>query len=282
MGIVLFIFVLSLTSVLFNIASIFFMLPAGNYKRNIKSIRRKKRKKTVKTIISKVIRLDTAYRDKLLALFSRVGIAQSPEEYFADGIAQTLKVLICFPVFILIGLPIGAIFTVLLAAAVFFKKIKYAEEKVRDINEEIISELPMFIRNFSYSLEFTRDVVAIIDSYRTVAGKHLKAELDILVTEMKTGSYEDAIQRFDKRLNIDAVTSFATGLIGIGRGIDYKTYFFLLEENMRILARENLKRKVSKRPGKLQKAILGMVGAIAFMFIIPMMIQMKDSLNIFN
>ncbi len=89
---------------------------------------------------------------------------------------------------------------------------------------------------------------------RKIAGDDFKYDLDILITDLKTGNTEDALQRFDERVNIPQLSTFISGVIGTSKGIDQETFFLsLMEQEMKILARENIKREIAKRPGKIKK-----------------------------
>jgi len=271
---------------IFNIFMTRCQIPARGYKKRLLRMNKYnesfKRKAGILIFLQKFIKLDGQKRVQTVCDIERCNMNVTPEEFYADAILSSVIFLLCVPLFIVIGLNIMCVPAIVLAVMMFFKKIKILDEKIKILNEEIINELPMFIRNFSYNLESTRDIVEIIDRYRKIAGRALKVELDILVTDLKTGNYESAISKFDRKLNIDHVSSFASGIMGISRGIDYKTYFYVLEENMKIVAKENLIRRIKKRPAKLQKCILVMVIFIGLLYMTPILIQMVDGLSIFK
>lgn len=267
---------------MYQILAILLGIPVIRYRKRILDMKPIHAYGMLITHIAKRVKLDAYKRERLLISLERCRMQQSPEIYYAEAIYAGVKILFCSTGFLAIGMAPGFLLSVILSVVIFFQKIKNLEENIKKRNDEIITEFPMFIRNFSYSLEATRDIVGIIDRYRSVAGGHFKEELDLLITDMKTGNYEDAIQKFDRRLNLEPVTAFATGLMGISRGIDYKTYFFVLEENMKLLARETLKREVRKRPGKLQKAVLLIVLLTGVLYMVPILIQLKEGLGIFN
>ncbi len=104
----------------------------------------------------------------------------------------------------------------------------------------------------------------------------------MLITEMKSGNIEDALRRFDERVNVSQLSTFISGVIGTSKGIDQRTFFFMMEQNMKVLFRENMKREMAKRPPKMKMAAFSVAICMALMYIVPMALQITSGLAIFK
>lgn len=233
-------------------------------------------------LISKFIHLES-YRNKKLAKdLERAGINLTPEEYYAKAYVTSALTFLSSFLFIPLGLPIITMGVMLLGIILYFKERQTVSEKLKRINGRILEELPRFIRTYSNSLKSSKDILRFMEKYRKVAGKEFKYDLDILITELKTGNTEEALQRFDDRVNIPQLSTFISGVIGTSKGINQETFFYLMEQDMKILARENIKREIAKRPGKIKKATIA-VGVMMFLlYLYPIFIDLKNGLGIFN
>lgn len=233
-------------------------------------------------LTSKFIYLDSYRNKKLSKDLERAGINLTPEEYYAKAYVTSALTFLSSFLFIPLGLPIITMGVMLLGIILYFKERQTVSEKLKRINGRILEELPRFIRTYSNSLKSSKDILRFMEKYRKVAGKEFKYDLDILITELKTGNTEEALQRFDDRVNIPQLSTFISGVIGTSKGINQETFFYLMEQDMKILARENIKREIAKRPGKIKKATIA-VGVMMFLlYLYPIFIDLKNGLGIFN
>ena len=233
-------------------------------------------------IISKFIRPENYQKRKLEKDLARAGINLSPAEYYAKAYVTAGLVILSSFIFILLGLTVITMCVMLLGIMLFFKERQAAREKLKKINGKILDELPRFVRTYNNSLKSSKDILKFMERYRKIAGDDFKYDLDILITDLKTGNTEDALQRFDERVNIPQLSTFISGVIGTSKGIDQETFFYLMEQDMKILTRENIKREIAKRPGKIKKATIA-VGVMMFLlYLYPIFIDLKNGLGIFN
>ena len=100
--------------------------------------------------------------------------------------------------------------------------------------------------------------------------------------ELKSGNMEEALRRFDDSIYIPQLSTFISGVIGTSKGIDQKTFFFMMEQNMIVLYRENMKREMAKRPGKLKLATISVGVCMFLIYVVPMGLQLKTGLAIFK
>ena len=233
-------------------------------------------------VVSKLVRIEPYESRKLEKDLQRAGINLSPAEYKAKAFVTAGLVVLFSFVFIPLGLTVITLLVMLLGVMLFFKERQAVKDKLRNINGRIIEELPRFVRTYNNSLKSSKDILRFMERYRKIAGDDFKYDLDILITDLKTGNTEESLQRFDERVNIPQLSTFISGVIGTSKGVDQETFFYLMEQDMKILARENIKREIAKRPGKIKKATVA-VGVMMFLlYLYPIFMDLKNGLGIFN
>ena len=233
-------------------------------------------------LLSKFMRIEPYESRKLEKDLQRAGIPLSPAEYKAKAFVTAGLVILLSFVFIPLGLTVITLLVMLLGVMLFFKERQAVKEKLKKINGRILDELPRFVRTYNNSLKSSKDILKFMERYQKIAGEDFKYDLDILITDLKTGNTEEALQRFDERVNIPQLSTFISGVIGTSKGVDQETFFYLMEQDMKILARENIKREIAKRPGKIKKATVA-VGVMMFLlYLYPIFMDLKNGLGIFN
>ena len=83
---------------------------------------------------------------------------------------------------------------------------------------------------------------------------------------MKTGNYENALLKMEKRINSPLMSDVIRGLIGVLRGDDQRVYFKMLTFDMRQLEQNNLKKEAMKRPQAMQKYCMFMMFCILLIY----------------
>jgi hypothetical protein len=130
------------------------------------------------------------------------------------------------------------------------------------------------------SLINDRDLLGILDKYRLIAGKELRSELDILVTNMKTGNHADALIKFNKRINLESLSSFITGLISHIKGTDQTVFLMMVDESVRQTHIEKLYRRIENKPNKMRVVQVLLVLCIILIFLSSLGLQGWNSLNV--
>ncbi len=224
----------------------------------------------IATFISKFIRLDRIKREKLRKDLERVDIQESPEMYYANAI--TISLLMCFGSLFLIplGMKIITAAAFLLAIAVYFANVERVKEKIKETNEAIKRELPRFVRMYNHSRGDNIQFVDIAEKYRQIAGDKFKYDLDLLIMDLKTGNEENALLNFAERVNIPQMTSFVNVVLGAIKGDNVSVSLQLMEGEMKILARENKRRIMQERPGKVKRATIatGIMLLVMYFFVL--------------
>lgn len=233
-------------------------------------------------LLSKFMRIEPYESRKLEKDLQRAGINLSPAEYKAKAFVTAGLVVLFSFIFIPLGLTVITMLVMLLGVMLFFKERQAVSEKLKKINGRILDELPRFVRTYNNSLKSSKDILKFMERYQKIAGEDFKYDLDILITDLKTGNTEETLQRFDERVNIPQLSTFISGVIGTSKGVDQETFFYLMEQDMKILARENIKREIAKRPDKIKKATVA-VGVMMFLlYLYPIFMDLKNGLGIFN
>ena len=232
--------------------------------------------------VSKYIYLQQDKAKELDVKLSRAGLAYTPYEYMARcycsaffGILLAiLAALVKVPFFILVGLG--------LAVLLWVKNKEEVDDKVKKVDDNIRRELPQFVRTIEASLRGERDIIAIIKRYLRIASPDFKRELEILLLDMNTGNIQIALQNFDLKLNMVELSRLVNILIDADRGIDQTTSLTLLASDLALMSRENNKRELALRPGKMKKAMVpATLIAIVSMFYAFVMSTISATQNIF-
>lgn len=202
-------------------------------------------------VLAKYIPMDEYKKHRLQNTLHAAGMNQTPEEYVAFALLKSglvgLGAILCLMI-----LPLLAPVLLFLAILIYFKEIKKADEKLSAKKEKIESELPRFVATITQELKASRDVIGILENYKKNAGVTFGYELDVLTADMRSGSYEAALTRFEARLNSPMLSDITRGLISVLRGDDGGMYFQMLSHDMKQLELQRLKAKAMKIPPKIR------------------------------
>ena len=131
-------------------------------------------------------------------------------------------------------------------------------------------ELPQFASTIRQSLGTTRDVVAILSSYRRVCGPALAGEIDKTINDMTTGNAERAIRALESRVASPKLGQLTRGLLAVLRGDDQRMYFDVLAEEYRKSQNEEVERELLRRPQKLYPYMGAMFVGFALMLVVSL------------
>ncbi len=216
--------------------------------------------------LSRYMKLGDYTRRRMNVTLKSAGINLSPETYTAHAIVKTaLPLLLVIPCLYI--LPILVPILILLAVAVFFKSYNSAGETVRKKRDAIEGELPRFVNTLTQEIKATRDILSILESYQKHAGNAFKTELEITVADMKSGSHETALTRFESRMGSSELSDVIRGLIAVMRGDNGIIYFQMLSHDLKQLEIQKLKRIAMKRPRKIKKYSFYMLMCFLFMYL---------------
>ena len=196
------------------------------------------------------LRLNDYRRAQLEADLRTGDMMQTPEQFVAENIvrAGTVAVL-AVPVaflskFLALLLLVVAILLYRLGSMTLRKKIGARRARIE-------LELPRFVANIEKTLPHSRDVLAMLESYRAGAGEEFGRELDITVADMRSGNDEAALTRLEARVGSSALSDVVRGLIGILHGEDNSVYWANLSLKFSEAGRQNLREQAGKVPKRV-------------------------------
>lgn len=197
------------------------------------------------------IHMDEYKQGRLRNVLKASGLNMEPEMYQAYAFVKSglilLGVIPCLFVF-----PLLSVIAVVLAVLVYFKEQGRADEMLSKKRGALEGELPRFVSTIEQELKNSRDVLSIVENYRKNAGEEFAGELEILVADMRSSSYEAALTRFEARINSPMLSDVVRGLIGVLRGDDGAMYFQMLSHDFKQMELQRLKKEAQKIPPKIR------------------------------
>lgn len=228
---------------------------------------------------SRLVHIDEASYLTLANRLSKAGIGLSPREYTAK------KVLIVFgglclmaPCFFL-RFYFGILMVFLGAAYSLLKQRDVLDARVRKKDSAIAREMPRFVRMLCRSLQSDRDLHNVIVAYRKVAGPELGGELDILLAELKSGNTQSALLHFEDRLGTPDAFRLCGALQDMSMGIDQTVTLSYIADDLARQAKENIRRELSLRPGKMRRTYYPAVGVCIAMILYVLVVYVISNLN---
>jgi len=219
----------------------------------------------VADVFAKFIHLDALKRSQLENALDIAHVEMTPEQYISTAIARgvliglaSIPMWFISPLFLLVGIALGCL--------VGFMRYQEVLDFVKKRRKRIEREIPRFTAAVAQNLEIDRDILQMFLAYRRVADKEFGAELDQTIADMKTGNYENALLKLEKRINSPLMSDVIRGLIGVLRGDDQRVYFKMLTFDMRQLEQNNLKKEAMKRPQAMQKYCMFMMFCILLIY----------------
>ncbi len=201
--------------------------------------------------LSGYLRMDEYKKSRMANVLKAAGMQMTPEVYQAYAIvksgAMLLLILPCLFIF-----PLLVLLVVIAAVIIYFKESGKADERLKEKREHIERELPRFVATVEQELVNSRDILAIIESFKKNAGEAFGSELDVLAADMRSSSYEAALTHFEARLNSTMLSDVVRGLVGVLRGDNSIVYFQMLSHDFKQLELQRLKTEAQKIPPRIK------------------------------
>lgn len=213
------------------------------------------------------LRLNEYRRAQLEADLRTGDMTQTPEQFVAENIVRAgMVAVLAVPVaflskFLALLLLVVAILLYRLGSMTLRKKIGARRTRIE-------LELPRFVANIEKTLPHSRDVLAMLESYRTGAGEEFGRELDITVADMRSGNDEAALTRLEARVGSSALSDVVRGLIGILHGEDNSVYWANLSLKFSEAGRQNLREQAGKVPKRVRRLSLVLLGCFFLIYIV--------------
>lgn len=227
------------------------------------------------------LELDPIKQSQTAALLRNLGHAESPELFHAQALAGSLFAAALCAVLLLFSVPFGLVGMGLAGISFYRKRQKTLEKELAAKRAAIERELPQFASTIRQSLGTTRDVVAILSSYRRVCGPALAGEIDKTINDMTTGNAERAIRALESRVASPKLGQLTRGLLAVLRGDDQRMYFDVLAEEYRKSQNEEVERELLRRPHKLNPYMALMFGSFILMIIASIGTELVNGLHQF-
>ena len=200
------------------------------------------------------------YRRAQLEADLRTGdMTQTPEQFVAENIVRAGMVAVLAVPVVFVSKFLAVL---LLVAAVLFYRLgsMTLRKKIGARRARIELELPRFVVNIEKTLPHSRDVLAMLESYRAGAGEEFGRELDITVADMRSGNDEAALTRLEARVGSSALSDVVRGLIGILHGEDNSVYWANLSLKFSEAGRQNLREQAGKVPKRVYLRLFVLLG----------------------
>jgi Flp pilus assembly protein TadB len=235
--------------------------------------------KKLTALTARAVLMDETTAARLRKALSKAGLALTPQEYtarkyliVAAGIA--LALLCCCLNFLF-----GAFVAVLGMIFALMKQRDTLDVRIRKKERIISQEMPRFVRTICRSLQSDRDLYNVIDAYRKVAGPELGGELDILLTEMKSGNVQTALIHFENRLGSPEAFRLCAALRDMSLGIDQTATLSYMADDMARQSKENIRKELSLRPGKMRRTYYPAIGVCIAMIMYVLVVYVINNLN---
>lgn len=213
------------------------------------------------------LRLNDYRRAQLEADLRTGDMMQTPEQFVAENVVRAgMVAALAVPVAFLSKF----LAVLLLVAAVLFYRLgsMTLRKKIGARRARIELELPRFVANIEKTLPHSRDVLAMLESYRAGAGEEFGRELDITVADMRSGNDEAALTRLEARVGSSALSDVVRGLIGILHGEDNGVYWANLSLKFSEAGRQNLREQAGKVPKRVRRLSLVLLGCFFLIYIV--------------
>lgn len=211
--------------------------------------------------------LDPIKRSQTEMMLHNLGHTETPEVFHARAIAQSAYFVVLSSVTLLISVPLGIAIMIFCGIWFYNRQTSSLERELAEKRTAIERELPQFASTICQSLGSTRDIVAILTSYRRVCGPALAREIDKTVNDIMTGNAERAIHALESRVASAKLSQLTRGLLAVLRGDDQRQYFDVLTGEFRKSQDEVIERELLQRPQKLYPYM-----GVLFVFLILMML----------
>lgn len=254
-------------------------IPKLNMKKNIKNLQTEKEKTGKRLLnrfimplvkpVSRLIRLDPLLEAKMTSVLQRGGLELTPREYYARAILCAFFTLPLTLLLFAIGASNIAPVVLIFSVVIYFHFMTDLKDAMKEKKRLIEIELPGFVRSILYKLDDVRDnsertivqvdLIQIFEDYLKVASDVFYYDVSVLVMEMKAKDIETALRNFNQRIGLTDVSFLVNALIGLYRGEHQGEALAYLARDMDVKAKEALRKKLNKLPGRIKVASIPLV-----------------------
>ena len=210
-------------------------------------------------ILSPLVRMTEFKERRMRIQLARAGIELTPKEYVARSYLMAAVALILSGLLLSVTMRNMLALAIVLAVVVYFHFNGEVNDRLKTKDRLIEAELPKFVRAIVQGLKTEKDIIKLLETYQTIAGEGLKYDIEVLIMDLKSGNYEDAMIAFDKNVGNAYISRLTKALIAISRGDNQDSALNYLISDMGLLAKETMQRELNKRPGRVKMLIIPIV-----------------------
>ncbi len=220
--------------------------------------------------IAVLVRLPAQKESETASMLKRGGLDFTPKEYYARAIVIAALTLPISILMVVIGVNQLLPVTLAVTVIVYFHFLTDLNDKLKAKKDQIEMGLPGFVRSILYKLDDVNadkggnnvvqvDLIQIFEDYLKVANPVFHYDVAVLIMEMKSKDIEAALRNFNERIGLPEVSFLSNALIGLNRGEHQGETLSSLARDMDIKARENIRKVLLKRPGRVRLASIPLV-----------------------
>jgi len=229
--------------------------------------------------VSRLVYMDETAEAKLGRDLEKAGLPITPKVYTARKYLTVFAGISLTAVCFILRFFFGVFLILLVTAFALMRQRDALNEKIRRKELAISKEMPRFVQTLCRSLQTDRDLVSVIGSYRKIAGPELGGELDILLAEMQSGNVQSALVHFENRIGSPEAFRLCAALCDMSMGIDQTAALSYMADDMARSTKENIKRELSLRPGKMRRTYYPAIGVCIAMILYVLVVYVIHNLN---
>lgn len=259
-------------------------LPSRKADKAFQSIQYKEKKvivnalKNISNYISKYVKINEYKRISLSADLKIANIDQTPEEYRADTIVETsLYGLIALILFFLLK-PLSLIFGII-AISTYFNSVRKIQKKIAKKRSEIELELPSLVSTINQTVKHNKDLISLLENFSTTTCESFRDELEITTADMRSGNYEMALIRLERRIGSGMLSEVVNGLIALVKGENTEIYFTNLSIKFADIQKQELKMQAEKIPQKISKLSFTLTMFFIGVYFLTMIVDLVDKVK---
>ena len=210
-------------------------------------------------LLSPLVKMEEYKERRMSVQLARAGISLTPQEYTMRSILMSAVALIASGLILSLTMSNMMIVSVILAVVVYFHFNGEIKDKLKEKDRLIEAELPKFVRAIIQGLKTEKDIIKLLETYQTIDGYGLKYDIEVLIMDLKSGNFEDAMISFDKRIGNSYISRLTKALVAVNRGDNQDSTLNYLISDMGLLAKEMMQRELNKRPGRIKMLIIPIV-----------------------
>lgn len=203
----------------------------------------------------------------------------TPQMHVANAIVKAGIIgVFAIPAFFIFPLATPAI--LIMAYAFYRQNLKSVSLRIQAKREAIEFDLPRLVSTIEKTLMHSRDVLYMLDNYKTGANPELKRQLEITTADMRSGNYESAITRLEARVGSAMLSDVCRGLQGILRGDNTTVYWSSLAVKFADNQRQIMRKRAMKAPERVRRLSMCLLLCFMLIYVVVMVSQVLSSLDV--